>query len=973
MQKAILSVLLLIVTLTVHAQTQRTITGQVSDDQGEPLIGVTVTVPDQSVGTITDIDGNYSILLSATQRTLVFSYIGYETKNVEVGSSSVINVSLKDDTKLLSEVVVVGYGVQKRSDVTGAVVSIKPGDLEAMPAVNIAQALQGKLPGLNVTNTASSAEGDVKIRVRSQNSINADSEPLVVLDGIEYNGFISELNPNDIESIEILKDASSAAIYGSKAANGVILITTKKGMSGKTSVSFGATFGISKAINLPDMMDATQFYNFKQQRKGFVSAFEQEQYEKGVNTDWLKETLQTGFSQEYNLAISGGTDKTRFYVSGNASVVDGIAINDQFNRYSFRVNLDTDITSWLTYGTSTSFTYADRPGNKASISNAIKMNPLTQPYDEDGVLIFQPNRDDQNVTNPLEALNVQKEDVARGFLSNNYLQVNFPFVKGLSYKLLTGYEYRTRLIETYKSSADTMDGMKKGGDAVVNNQFRQRWSIENILNYNRDFGKHTVFLTAVYTSRESLTKFHDIKGSGFPDDYRGTYQFENAETLNASDEYTKRTSLSQMFRANYSYNSRYLFTFTVRRDGDSAFGKDNKYGIFPSVGLGWNMEQESFIQPLEWLDRSKLRLSYGKNGNQAIDAYSTMSTITEEYYLDNDGNPLTGFYANKLADPTLSWETTKQLNVGWDFSFLKGRLYGSFDAFRANTYDLLLNKVIPQINGVNSIRQNIGKTKSHGVELSLSSVNIRKKDFVWTTDFNISHNRNEIVNVGLYDEFGQPADNVANSWFIGRPINVIYAYKFDGIWQETDDILNSHMPDAKPGDVRIVDTDGDGQITPDDRQIIGHKDPNYRIGLMNTLSYKDFTFSFFITGVQGVTRYTEYMNTYFEKENIRQREWWTPQNAINTYPANRDDSNPYGLNYFGKTNDASYIRLNDISLSYRLPANICNRLGVGRLELFGNVKNVCTFTRYVGLDPEFTDDYNVPSTRSFVFGIKLGL
>lgn len=973
-KKKLFLFLLLITSVVINAQTKKIpISGTVTDDKGESLIGVTISVVGQNVGTITDIDGRYSIDVPSDASSLSFTYVGFKTQIISVGTNRVLNIVMREDDKVLDEVVVVGYGVQKRRDVTGAVVSVKPSDLENMPNVNIVQSLQGKLPGLNITNTGSSAEGEVKMRVRAKNSIGADAGPLIVLDGIQYEGFISEINPNDIESIEVLKDASSAAIYGARAAGGVLLITTKKGASGKTSVTFGTSFGITNIINRPDMMDATQFYNFKKARMG-VGSFETEQFEKGVNTDWLDLAMQTGISQEYNLSVAGGSEKTKYYVSGNASRVKGVAKNDEFNRYTMRLNLDTDITSWLKFGTNTMLGYHDRPGEGANISNANKMSPLTEPYKEDGTLNLQPNRDDSSVKNPLEGLNVQKEDVARSMNTTNFLHIQFPFVKGLSFKTIAGYSYRSRLIESYESRTATFEGESKKGVATVNNQYKQEWSIENILNYNRQFGVHALDLTGVYTSREYITKYHDNTGVGFGGDYMTYYQFKLATTLTPGDTYSKQRALSQLFRVNYNYDSKYLFTFSIRRDGFSAFGTNNKYGTFPSVALGWNMERESFMSSLTWLDRAKLRLSYGESGNQAIDPYATMPTMSNEYYLNDKKDPLVGFYPNKLADPTLSWETTRQINAGLDFSFLKGRISGSLDYFSANTFDLLLNKKIPQINGVNTIRQNIGKTKSHGIELALSTVNIDTKDFTWTTGFNISHNRNEIVNIGLFDENGKPVDNLASRWFIGEPIDVIYSYEFDGIWQESDNILESHMPEARPGDVKIKDINGDGKITEDDQHIIGYKDPDYTIGLMNTLRYKDISLSFFFNAVHGITRYTEYMNTFFDgKTNIRQREWWTPENRINTYPANRDNSNPKGLNYFGKANDASYIRLSDISLSYSLPKKIIGKIGINKLEVYGNVKNVFTLTDFIGLDPEFTSDYGVPQTRTFLFGFRLGL
>lgn len=973
---AILSFFSLLLLPTLQAQT-RMIRGKIISKSGDALIGATVAATGSSTGTISDMDGKYTLELPSSSKSLTFSYIGYITQKVTLSStSSIVDVTLEDDSELLEEVVVVGYGVQKRSDVTGSVVSIKTDDLKNMPASNIMQSLQGKMPGLNVTmssNSVSDPNSGIKFRIRGQRSLNRDASPLIVLDGVQYNGYMSEINPDDIESIEVLKDASSAAIYGSKAANGVILITTKKGKAGKPTISFSGTLSVNNAINKPDMMNAQEFHDMRGEWFG-NSAWDGEQLAKGINTDWLGLTLQNGFSQNYNLSIAGGTEKTKYFISGNGSLNEGVAINDVFNRYSFRANLDTEITSWLKFGTSSSFTYSDRPGQKVDLQQSLQLTPLAEPYDENGVLKFYPDGNEAKRVNPLDALNVDKEDVSRGFSTTNYLQVDFPFIKGLSYKLIGAYDYRTRLIESYYSMEGTAAGRDVSGSASVNNQYVQNWSLENILSYIRSFGKHNLFLTAVYGANEYLSKSHNMSAVGFPDDLRGNYQFTDAETVKASNAYSKRTAIGMMFRANYSFDNRYLLTFTVRRDGDSAFGKDNKYGTFPSLALGWNMEQESFMQDVTWVDRSKLRLSLGKNGNQAISPYETMATMSGKDYLNNSKETLNGYYANKISDSTLSWETTRQWNIGWDYSFLKGRISGSFDAYFSRTYDLLLNKVIPQINGVNNILQNMGETQTSGVEFQLSTINVQNKNFMWTTDFNISHDRSKILNLGLRDENGQLADLKGNGWFIGEEMQVIYGYEFDGIWQESDDILHSHMPTAIPGDVKIVDYDGDGEITPEDRHIIGKKTPNFRIGMTNTFSYKGLSLSFLLNAVHGVTRSSEYTKCFFDGgSNIRQRTWWTPENPINTYPASRDDSNSYGVTIFGKMNDASFLRLSDVALSYQIPQRLIKHWGINNLEVFGNVKNVFTITNFVGLDPELSGDFTIPPMRTFAFGLRVSL
>lgn len=963
-------------------QQERKITGNITDEAGEPLIGATILIKGTSTGAVTDTDGQFAFYGTVDDRSVLqVSYIGMVTAEVRVGTKTVFQIRLLPDTKALDEVIVVGYGIQRKRDVTGSVVSIKSAQLAEMPQTTITQALQGKIAGVQISTTSSTAEGNEnKIRIRGQNSISADGSPLIVVDGIPYSGFLSEINPMDIESLEILKDASSAAIYGARAANGVILVSTRKGNIGKVSVSYDGYYGFDKTADLPEMMNAEEFYRFKVERKGtnMITVPEQEEYEKGTDTRWMDLATRTGQRHQHNLSVSGGTESTRYFFSGSFGKVMGIAKNDNFDRYTVRINLDSKISSWLKIGTSTQLGYFGRNGEKANIAAAFKMNPLNVPFNDDGSVNFMPWEGDSNVKNPLENLNYVKEDVARSVLSNNYLQIDFPFIRGLSYRMNAGYNYRYRLIETYRGR-DTLEGDKVGGSSTVNNQGKEDWTLENILTYNRTFGAHTIGITGLYSAQRYTEKFHDNTAVGFPGDYMTYYQSKYATSWAPSDAYSRTSTISQMLRINYNYAGKYLLTLTGRHDGFSAFGANSKFGFFPSVALGWNIDQEKFMNKTDWLDRLKVRMSYGENGNQAISAYSSLPTMSNENYLNDKKETVIGFYPNKLADPTLSWETTRSFNFGLDYSFLRGRILGSVDIFSSRTYDLLLNKVIPQINGVGSIRQNIGKTGNKGVEWQVSTVNVRNKDFSWTTDLNISHTRNKIIDVGIYDADGKAKDNVANTWFIGKPIGVVYACVFDGIWQAGDDIAHSHMPEAKPGDVKIKDTGGpdgipDGKITADDKQVIGYKDPKWIGGVMNTFRYKNLSLSFFITTVQGITRFTEYNNTFFDgTTNIRKREWWTPENPIHTYPANRDDSNPYGLNYFGKSNDAGYWRLNDVTLSYKFPKNLLRKLRMNSLEMYVNAKNLVTITDYVGLDPELNADYGVPQTRSYLIGLRFNL
>lgn len=953
----------------------KNITGTVKDNKGETLPGVSVKLKGTQQGTVTDAEGKFRLRVPGPSAVLVFTYIGFQTQEVPVGSAAALNVVMKDNATNLEEVVVVGYGTQKKRDVTGAVASFKAEQIESMPQTTITQSLQGKIPGLSISTSSADAEGNSNnIQIRGRNSITASNSPLIVVDGIPFSDQLSEINPNDIESMDVLKDASSAAIYGSRAANGVILITTKKGKAGKTKISYSGYTGMDEIGHLPDMMNGDQFYQTKVDRFGtsVLTNTEIESHEAGLSTDWVKLATHTGTRQQHSLAASGGSETMHYYLSGTYNSVNGIARNDKFDRYNIRLNLDTKLASWITLGTNTQLGYYDRSGVNASFSDAFVMNPLAIPYQSNGSINLTPWAEDPYFKNPLEGLNVQNEDITRSVISNNYIKIDIPYVKGLSYRLNTGYTYRYRNVETYYG-ANTRDGLQQKGVSQIDNWNNEDWIVENIIDYNRQFGKHTIGFTGLYSAQNRTTKNHDLDASGFPGDFMTYYQNKLATVWSPSDLYQDQAYVSQMGRLNYSYNGKYLVTATVRRDGYSAFGMDSKYGVFPSIALGWNASEEDFLREKPWIDYLKVRASYGKNGNQAIDPYRTLAQLSNQNYIGNSGETAVGFYPSSIGDPRLSWETTLKTNFGVDFSFFKNRLSGTIDYYFSRTYDLLLNKSISPVNGVKSILQNIGEVKNHGLDLYLSSVNVKKSNFNWTTDLTFSFYRNKIVDVGLFDENGKPTDDVDNRWFIGKPIDVNYAYVFDGIWQEGDDIAHSAQPTAKPGDVKVKDVNGDGTINTSDRAIIGSRVPSYIAGLTNTFKYKNISLSFFIRTVQGTTKYNDLTNTYFDGRNAAMnRVWWTPENPINTYPQNRDDSNPFGVNYFGNSSNSSFIRLNDVTLKYTFPEKMLKSAKISQLEVYVNAKNLATITDWKGLDPELSSQTGIPLTRAYLLGLRFG-
>lgn len=976
-----LSIILLFMALTIKVQAQqRLLKGTVKDQQGETLPGVSVLIKGTTKGTMTNVSGEFSIDVPGNNAVLTFSYIGFESKDITVGANQNLNVVLETSTNALSEVVVVGYGTRKRSDVTGAIASYKAKDLEIMPQTNVGQALQGKVAGLSISTIGASAEGgNNDFQIRGKRSIAASSGPLIILDGIPYLNSFSEINPNDIASIDILKDASSAAIYGSRAANGVIIITTKKGKIGKAKISYDSNFGIDEIASLPDMMDGATFYKNKVDRinQAAISPTEQAAFDAGVSTDWVELATHGGSRQQQSLGVSGGTEDTHYYLSGTYSDTKGIAKNDRFKRVTLRLNLDSKVASWITLGTNTQLGSADRSGEPANFTQAFTMNPLISPYNADGSINIQPWPEDPFWENPLEGLNIINNDNAKSIVTTNYLKLDFPFIKGLSYKLNTGYTYRNNSIETYYGQ-NTKRGFTNKGEARTTNDNTSDWLVENILNYGRKMGKHELDLTAMYSAQERVQTIHGLNSVGFPSDIQTFFQNGIATTVVANDDYKKEANLSQMGRLNYTYDGKYLLTVTARRDGFSGFGADTKFGIFPSVALAWNISNEKFMEKYSWIDNLKLRTSYGKNGQQAIGAYSTLPQLSPQHYLNTGKTPALGFYPNRLGDPSLGWETTLGYNAGLDFSILSGRITGSVDYFNTKTSDLLLDRLISPVNGVKNIRKNIGKTSNKGLDFTVSSVNVKQKDFSWSTDFNISRAINKIDNVGLTDENGNYISDIGNRWFVGQPIDVNYGYIFDGIWQTDDNFAESAQPAAKPGDVKLRDVSGpdgvpDGVITATyDKVVLSSQVPDYTAGLTNTFSYKNLSLSVFIRSVQGVRKSNSLLNTYFDGRNgALNRQFWTPDNPINTYPANRDDANPFGLLYFDdETTDASFIRIQDISLSYTLPTKIISKIKLDRLQFFVNAKNVATFTKWDGLDPEFESQTARPQVRSYIFGLR---
>jgi TonB-linked SusC/RagA family outer membrane protein len=954
--------------------------GTVKDEKGEALPGVNVLVKGTQNGTISNLDGQFELNYPGAGSVLVFSFVGYTSQEVIVQSASNLSVVLAVDNKVLSEVVVVGYGVQKKSDITGSVSSVGSERLETVPNLNVAQAIQGAVAGVMIQQSSGGAASSESMMVRGRNSILASNDPLIILDGIPYGGRISDINVNDVKSIEVLKDASAAAIYGSRGSNGVILITTKMGATEKPVIAYDVRYSVQKPTALPKMMNAEEYYAFKQERfPGSVTASEQAIYDAREWVDYTKLAIRDGASTQHNLSVSGGNERTKYFVGGNYLGVKGLAVNDGYKRITTRINLDTKIADWLTLGTRTQLSYDDRSGYPLNWNLIYRKNPLTRPYDANGNLNPYPWAEYNDIASPLDPLQYDYTNEGYQVVTNNYLQVDVPFVKGLSYRLNTGIR-RSFYDQVTYMGRDSRIGLEARGVAESISTRQNNTVLENVLSYTRDFGKHHVFVTGLYSYENNRNKVGSLYGRGFPHDFVKEYAIAQAEYVLPGNNYLNTDLISQMLRVNYAYDGRYLLTLTGRRDGYSGFGTSSKWGTFPSVALGWNIARESFFPENKVVDDLKLRFSIGRNGNQAVAAYESISRLSELNFVSGNA-ALPGYIPSKLGQDDLGWESTKTVNGGLDFSLWNGRITGDLNVFRTNTFDLLLNRTISSVHGISEITQNIGKTQNSGVELSFFSRNLQVGDFKWTSRGNLSNVRNKIVSLyGQIGADGKELDDVANSWFIGKPILVNFGYVWNGVWQ-----LNEAEEAAKwgtgagysrPGFLKVKDSNGDGVLNADDREIIGQKDPKFLWGLSNSFSYRRLSMEVFVHGVHGVTKVDEQMNDASTgneaRRNVTSKNRWTPQNPTNDWFMNHELSGQMagiGADYFS---NASFVRIKDISLSYDLTGLTGERLKVSRLRVFATGRNLFTFSPWTGVDPELNFGRGaVPLQKEYVFGASI--
>ncbi len=986
------------------SQQQLSVSGKVTDSSGAPLPGVTVVVKRTTQGTITDADGNYSLVNVPGDGTLVFSFVGMKNQEIPVAGKTNINVTLAEETIGIEEVVAIGYGTIKKKDLTGAVASVKFENQANNANISPLQAVQGVIPGLNVSAVTSAGE-DPALTIRGTTSLSTGQSPLIVVDGIIFAGSLSEISTNDIERIDVLKDASSAAIYGSRSANGVIIITTKKGTSKKPVFNFNTYHGVQTMAKKIEMYDADRYLQYildyraandmdadPSKIEDYLDSREVEGYRSGTETNWADLVTQTGLINQYDLSVSGRTKRTNYYLSGSFTDQQGIRKGDDFTRTTLRANFSNNITDWLKIGMNVMFSRRDYSGVEVPIfsSWAVHNSPLVTPYDEDGELVWYPVPS-THAKNPLLWLNAKDKDIRTNLFGILFTDIKIPKVAGLSFHFDYADNFRFSNDNQFWPSKNTFQGLDapNGYGSKSNSENRHR-ILNNILSYSRDFDKHNINATVLYSREKAEYESTNFTAKDFSSEALGWNAMQLASNLSGTSSANDNTSESFMARLIYGYDSKYILTATFRRDGFSGFSEKNKYANFPSLSLGWLISDENFVEPVSWLNILKLRLSYGVNGNQALGSYGSLAQMkTVPYYFGE--NRTVGAELTKMGNSDLTWEKTQTYNVGLDFGVLDSRLSGEINVYKGTTSNQLVERSLSSMNGYENVWTNLGEIQNKGIEFMLNSMIVSTEDFNWKAGVAFSLNRNKINQLYGTDADGDGVedDDIGNSWFVGKSVGAIYGWKTDGIYQQGDNIPEGFYA----GQFRVVDVNGDGELSDDDRTIIGYTVPNYRFSIQNEFNYKNVSLSLLINSVQGGDGYylvnSDDSRGYARSDvfNLwKGMEYWTPDNPTNEYRSLQYVGQPYSPQIL---EDRSFIRVQDVTLAYNFGNKILSSWGIHRLKFYVSGKNLLTltkkydesvltekgyFTNFTGRDPEtgakiLSNDG--PVYRTFVAGINI--
>ncbi|MCW8313051.1 TonB-dependent receptor [Sphingobacterium sp. InxBP1] len=964
---------------------QITVKGKVTDEAGEGLMGVSVTVKGAKNTVQTDASGLY-VLQAPAAATLVFTYVGFDNQEAKVNPSGIMNVKMTGN-KVLDQVVVIGYGTAKKKDLTGGLAVVGKEQLGMVSTPNLMDRLVGQVAGFSITTAEAAPGASQTLLIRGENSLSANNSPLIILDGIPYSGSLADIDPNNVESLSILKDASAAAIYGSRASNGVILIQTKRGALGKAQVNYKGTAGMAEPMQQINVMGPNEYIRFQQDiariRQGYtgalldpiagdiISVTERGNYAKGITHNWQDYVFRKAFTMDHQLSISGGTENTKYMAALAALDQEGVVYNSRLSRLNITTNVDQTFNKWLTTGVGLQYTRKSDGGITPNLEHAIKQSPYGSYKDESGNYVPEP-MEYSLIVNPMRNVNGIQDRYNNNFFLSGYANILLP-IEGLSLRSNFGYNYRNGFTGTYYGR-DTFEGRDQGtqagGSASINNSNYNDYTWENLLKYERQLGDHRLDVTGLFSMQKTKSWSTGQSGAGFVTDDTEYFMIGSASRLVSNSASLSETAmLSYMGRINYGYKGKYLLTLTGRTDGASVFGINNKYAFFPVAAAAWQIGEEDFLKDkVKWLDMLKVRLSYGANGNQAITPYRTLDRLYSnvKYIWGDDGTAVTTAYlaGDGVGNPNLKWETTYSTNLGLDFQLFKNRLSGTIDAYLSKTRDLLMTRTVPIMNGYNRIWDNIGATQNKGLEVTLNSTNIKGENFQWNSTAVFSLNRDKIVELR-----GDGIDDVANNWFIGKPLRVFYDYKMIGVWQNGETIP---VEGAAPGAAKLYDRDGNNKIEPSDRVVIGSKNPRYTASLANRLSYKNFYASALVTGVFGVWRDDHMANlgswTFGITNYVHDANYWTPENPHATI-VSPGYLNPLGHGYYKKVN---YVQVKNITFGYKLPHNIAKKVGVSGIDINASVNNLNTFSNIrevLNYDNTWMASY--PTARSYMFGLNV--
>ena len=954
------------------------ITGKVVDVQGEPVIGATVMEKGTTNGIITDVDGNFTLNVSPN-RKLQVSYVGYQTQEITIGSNRTLRITLKEDSELLDEVVVVGYGTMKKSDLTGAISSVSTETLVRGGNANAIGALQGSVAGVSILKSNNKPGGGYDIKIRGVSSISGSSAPLVVIDGIP-GASLDNINPDDIEKIDILKDASSTAIYGSRATNGVVMVTTKKGSLGDPKISYSGYAGFRNYTHVPEMMSGDEYVqlamenaralnnnNYKTLEEIFTDPSELKAAKDRNYYDWVDAITSPAFMTSHTISATGGTEKAKYTLGGGYYFEDGMQFPQEFSRYNMRAAVDLKANDYLSFGGSLYMTHSVRDtGNSSLMVDALRMRPTQHPYSlvtgeeiwkytSNGM--FNPLITNQNEFNKTKKLNI---------LSNVYVKLT-P-VKGLELTSSFASNMTNDQIGQYRGVwTKALQGTAKGATNLLDKNNYTNWVWDNIVRYSWEHKIHKIDFTGVY----SLQQNQDEKMRGASKDLPFNslwYNLQGGEMTSMTSSYVQSNLMSFLGRINYTLADKYMLTASLRYDGSSKLADGNKWSLFPSVAVAWRLKEEAFMQSVDWLSNLKLRLSYGQTGNDTVSPYSTNGTIAGSQYYSFGTNTVIGTYPNNIRNDKLGWERTSEYNVGVDFGFFDNRISGSVEYYNRLTKDLIMNKSIPTHLGYSSVRDNVGSVRNQGFEIMLNTENIRLKDFSWQTTFTLSYNKNEIVDLAFKEDLGVYSDRLKgmqgdynNRWFIGQPVQLNWDLETIGVWQLGEEEAAKKYG-QKPGQFKVSDYNNDGVINDKDRFINGSRIPNWTGGMTNTFRYQEFDLSFHMHFQTGARLRNQFYVSYaLENNNANlgnmKKDYWTPENPTNScaQPSNMGpyrDQNTTGKSVSHIVQETDFLKVSYITLGYTFKKNLLNRIKMSNLRLYATVQNPFTFTGFSGFDPE---------------------